>query len=98
MPALLRKFSRLGESIGRLLELPHEAVSAEPSIAVSGNRVVCIASCGVVTELTSERLSVDFSRYRLSIKGCGLNAVDYSDGGITVTGTLESIEFCPYDN
>lgn len=96
MPILLRKFSRFGEIIGNLLEFPHEAVSCEPSISLSGNHVVSITACGVVSELSPSSVVIDFSRYSLKISGDALNAEDFSGGDITVTGMIFGIEFCPY--
>lgn len=87
----MRKSIPLRERFGRLLDLPHEAVSHEPYIELSGRSVVRVTSCGDVTQLSPSLISLDCMEYSVTVHGEGLNITELDEGSVTLVGSVCSV-------
>ena len=80
------------ERLFSAVEIPAE-LAGIPKVTLTGSGEVAIEGHSGLVEYTAERITVNFGRYLISVKGSGLclDAMDRED--LLISGVVFSVEF-----
>lgn len=81
------------EVIGRLFELPSEAVMGMPRLELGGNRELFIESCRGILEYSDECIRVNAGRFIIKITGRGLELKSMTSSELVIQGVIFAVEF-----
>ncbi len=83
---------RVKQSLGDLFEMPSEPINGGMKLTVTDGNEVYMDGCTEILGYEEECIRVSTSLGVLTVYGSGLDIPKYSDGELTVRGTVTSVE------
>ncbi len=78
----------IGQIISEKFDIPLEGISSVPTVQIVGNTLVSIDGCIGIKKYETDEIIIHSKGYLLKISGSSLSMLTFSEGRVSIRGTI----------
>lgn len=80
----------IGQIISEKFDIPLEGIASVPTVQIVGNNIVSVDGCMGIKKYETDEIVILTKNYLLKFTGCSLSMLTFSEGRISIRGTIMS--------